>query len=62
MTKLSAFLAIWFIVSIPAGLLFGKLIAAGNRMGADTIACPEKECDNFSKSQIQGDGSLKDAA
>ena len=62
MMKLFAFFVLWFIVSIPAAFLFGKLIAAGNSMGADTVLCPEKECDNFSKSQIQGDGSLKNAA
>jgi len=62
MMKLLGFLALWLIVSIPVTVLFGKLIAAGNGMGADTVSCPEKECDNFSKSQIQGCGSLKNAA
>jgi len=60
--NLLVFFSLWFIVSIPAAILLGKFIAAGNGMGTDTASCPEKECDNFLKNQIQGYSSFKDAA
>ncbi|MGB5921466.1 MAG: hypothetical protein WBF55_02080 [Syntrophobacteria bacterium] len=41
--KLSLILITWFIISIPAGILLGRLCAAGNGFLADTAPSQETE-------------------
>jgi len=60
--KLLLFLFIWFLVSIPVGIVLGRFCAAGNSLLADTSTRSEKESDTLSESQILLEHPAKEAA
>ncbi len=60
--KLSLILITWFIISIPAGILLGRLCAAGNGFLADTAPSQETESETLVDLQTLEEHPAKKAA
>ena len=60
--KLLLILIIWFVLSIPAGIVLGRFCAVGNGLLADTSSRQEKESDTLSESQKLLGHPAKEAA
>ena len=55
-------LLIWFVLSIPAGIVLGRFCTIGNGLLADTSSRQEKESDALSESQTLIGHPAKEAA
>ncbi len=58
--KILVILIAWFIVSIPVGILFGKLFAAGAGQSANSSSYSEEDSDLLPKNLTQVEHSVEE--